>query len=308
MTIASYLRKFEPILRHLRPTYRRIRTNYLRWRYPTGGFVTATGIPVYADFDLATYVWYDADLPNLAFDKRIITTLVKQSSGSVFVDIGAHFGYYSALFAELTRCREDGAKIIAVEPDLANFKCLERTIAPYKHVVAVLLQAAATDVDGQTMLFRSSGASCLHSFGETAAEIYSVPSIRLDTVTTKYVDADERIALVKVDIDGAEATFLRGAVETFAAHRPIIFIEFSPANLFTAGVDARQFLDDLCSRFIVYSVAYSTRTIRRVAATDYAQIKSEMDSLGSAITDLIASPFPLDLSALNAESTGSSPR
>jgi FkbM family methyltransferase len=51
----------------------------------------------------------------------------------------------------------------------------------------------------------------------------------------------ERVALVKVDVEGHEADVLEGAVETLRRNRPVVIVEIKPCNLdrvfsFLAGV------------------------------------------------------------------------
>lgn len=296
MTLASRLRAFEPLLRHVRPSYRSLRTRYLRWRHPDGGFVAGTGFPIFVDFRNAAYAWYDADAPNLAFDKRVLEILIAQSRGSVFIDIGAHYGFYTALFAHLARDRR--ARIIAVEPDRGNFRCLQRTAENCRHADTVLLDVAVGDSDGSVALYESSGAPCLHSFAETASKpVYEVRCLRLDRIVSDHAATGDKVALIKIDVDGAEAFVLRGGPETIAQHQPILFIEFSPTNLSGAGIDPRAFFEDLCSRFIVYWVSYPAKSVRQVTPVDFDRILREV---GSSITDFVLHHEPLNFGALQA--------
>jgi len=294
MTVAARLRAFEPVLRHVRPLYRWGRTRFMRWRHPDGGFVAGTGLPIFVDFRNDAYSWYDADAPNLAFDRRVMASIVAQSRGNVFIDIGAHYGFYSAVFAELAVGRR--IKVIALEPDRENFRCLQRTLAHWRNADAVLLPVAAGDRDGSISLYRSEAAPCLHSFAEKASQpAYEVELLRLDRIVARHVGGDEKIAVIKIDVDGAEAFVLRGASETIAVHDPIVFIEFSPANLRGAGVEPREFFQDLCSRFLVYWVSYAANAVGRVSMSDYERIDREV---GESITDFVLAQQELDFGSL----------
>lgn len=256
-----------------------------------------TGLPIFVDFRNESYSWYDADAPNLAFDRRVLESLVTQSSGSVFIDVGAHYGFYSAVFAELARGRR--IKIIAVEPDRDNFRCLERTVAHFVNAEAILLPVAAGDRDGSISLYRSDAAPCLHSFAENASRpVYEVESLRVDRIVAEHVGPDERIALMKIDVDGAEAFVLRGASETIDKHRPIMFIEFSPTSLRAAAIDPRGFFENLCSRFFVYWISYAANAVRKVAMSDFDRIAREV---GDGITDLLLAHHELSFGSLEAK-------
>lgn len=274
-----------------RPLYRSLRARWLRLRHPNGGFVTGNGVQVFCDFENPAFAWYDADAPHLGFDKRVIHTVLAQTDGTVLIDIGAHFGFYAAVFAEEIRKR--GGKLIAVEPDPASFRCLERTAGQYRDVESVLLPYAISDEDGELQMFRAASGPCLHSYEEEgAAPAATVRAATLDTIVAEHVRPGERIAMIKVDVDGAEPFFMRGATRTLAQHDPIVFIEFSPSNLRSSGHDPRAFFAELCAGREVYWLSYERLHARRVTLADYGTIAAEV---GEAVTDLILAPSTLHL-------------
>ena len=70
-------------------------------------------------------------------------------------------------------------------------------------------------------------ADCLHSYKEPTGEsCYEVSAISLDTLATRHLREDEKIAFIKIDVDGAESELLAGGMETIRTHKPIIFMEF----------------------------------------------------------------------------------
>lgn len=293
----------QPALNRLRPIYRQVRTGYLRKRYPRGGFVFGNGVRVFADFDLPSYEWYDADAPNLAFDIEVFEQLVRQSEGTVCIDVGAHFGFFSAVMAGLMRgCQ--GAKLIAIEPDPRNFRCLQETLRDVD-VETVLLPIAAGDRDGMVHLFETE-APCLRTFAEASSKVVgTVESQRLDTIVRRHVTAVQRVAIVKVDIDGAEPYFLCGAAETLAQHRPIVMMEFCPFALRGGGFDPREFFERLTIEHIVYWVSAGERTLRRVAASDFDRLAN---AVGGGVTDLILTDRMIDFSSLAGASRGRNAR
>ena len=60
------------------------------------------------------------------FSTKIIETYVKD--GSTFVDVGAHYGYYSLLAVN----RKKDIRIIAIEPVKENFLILEKNLSLYQ--------------------------------------------------------------------------------------------------------------------------------------------------------------------------------
>lgn len=269
-----------------RPFYRSIRTRWMRWRFPSGGFVVGNGVRVFCDFANPNYAWYDADAPHLEFDKRIIQSLLAQSAGSVLIDVGAHFGFYSAVFAEIVSRR--GGKLIAVEPDPDSFRCLKRTVAQFDGVENVLLPYAVSDTDGELTMYRGSSGPCLHSYEEEgSAVVATVHAAKLDTIVADHVSESEKVAFIKVDVDGAEPLFLRGARATLARHEPVIHIEFSPANLRASGNDPHAFFADLCEGRNAYWLSYQRMQATPVTLADYDVIVAEV---GEAVTDLILAP------------------
>jgi FkbM family methyltransferase len=115
-------------------------------------------------------------------------------SPNVIVDLGAHIGMASILFA----LQYPMARIIAVEPEPSNFATLIRNTAPYKTITPI--QAALWRQDGEVTL----GPSNAHPRG--AFQIVDtgqrVRAITMDTLMRE--SGIDSIDLLKVDIEGAE--------------------------------------------------------------------------------------------------------
>jgi FkbM family methyltransferase len=274
-----------------RPAYRALRTQWLRLRYPRGGFVSGNGVNVFVDFQSPTYAWYDADAPNLAFDKRVIASLIEQSEGNVFFDVGAHYGFYAAFLAQALSTRA-GARVIAFEPDAKSFACLEQTVAASRGSVDVTaMRMAVGDFDGDVTLHRAAGAACAHTYSDVSSSSFdTAPIRRLDTLATELLRDGDRIAFMKVDIDGAEPSLLRGATATLEQHRPLVFMEFGPPGLRAAGADPRELFTRLCAAFHTYWVIFDRGVVRAVTAADYGELEQHV---GDRVTDLVLSHRPL---------------
>lgn len=182
--------------------------------------------------------------------------------GDVVLDIGAHRGAYTSLFAGAVGSR--GA-VHAFEPVPGTFARLQKRIARLRRGDAVHLVPAAVGraegrglmhvpavYDGYASLRRQSDGPWAH-----AASVDTVPC---PVITIDRYARDTSLAFVsfmKIDIEGAELEALAGAAATIAAHRPLIFLEVSHAWMkpFSAApMDAVLFLAARgYDRFIIFS-------------------------------------------------------
>jgi FkbM family methyltransferase len=116
-------------------------------------------------------------------------------SPQTIVDVGAHIGMASLLFAQ----RYPLAGIIAVEPEPANFAALVRNVSSYKNIVPV--QAALWKEDGEVRL----GKSAAHPKGAFAIAEDGDQRVRAVTMETLMKENGIRmIDFLKVDIEGSE--------------------------------------------------------------------------------------------------------
>ena len=145
--------------------------------------------------------------------------------GARFLDIGAHIGFFSMAIGRAV----PGVSIIAFEPHPGNFQVLKANAASNGLKNMVCEPVAISDQDGTGTLYLTESdmsASLMKDFQEEDTEQISnieVPTVTLDTYLSR-----RRITgpmVVKVDIEGHEPAFFRGASETLARHRPDIVLE-----------------------------------------------------------------------------------
>jgi FkbM family methyltransferase len=131
----------------------------------------------------------------LVFKSKSYDPRISGFSPHTIVDVGAHIGMASILFAlEFPK-----ARIIAIEPERANFAALIRNTAPYKAITAI--QAALWREDGEVTL----GASNAHPKG--AYQIVENGPLRVRAITMDTMMCEtgiNSIDLLKVDMEGAE--------------------------------------------------------------------------------------------------------
>jgi FkbM family methyltransferase len=125
---------------------------------------------------------------------------------SHIVDLGANVGYSTAYF--LTRFPK--ARSIAVEPDPANFEVLARNLAPYGKRATAIHAGVWSHVCSLGIVESTAGAG--REWGRQVREVASdypgaVPGLDLGTLLSAH--QINRVSLLKVDIEGAEAVVFR---------------------------------------------------------------------------------------------------
>jgi FkbM family methyltransferase len=164
---------------------------------------------------------------------RTVRSVVKP--GMTVLDVGANFGYYTLNLAKLVG---ESGTVIAFEPTALAQRKLVANLArnPYRNVVVEKLalsdRSEARVVAVDETAFR---ASWTVEGGRAEREPETVPFERFDD----YVDRTglDRVDFVKVDIDGYELRFVRGAERTLREHRPPMFMEIGKPSMAAIGDD-----------------------------------------------------------------------
>jgi FkbM family methyltransferase len=148
--------------------------------------------PVYLRIDTSDFCAY-RDV--LIFRTKSYDPGIPDFSPYIIVDIGAHIGMASILFA----LKYPTARIIAVEPEASNFAALVRNTASYKTITPI--RAALWREDGEVIL----GPSVAHPKGAFQIVENGQQRVRAITMDTLMREAGiNSIDLLKVDIEGAE--------------------------------------------------------------------------------------------------------
>ncbi len=124
---------------------------------------------------------------------------------SVIVDAGANIGFASIYFAR----KYPQARILAIEPELSNFRLLERNVQPFKNVVPV---HAALWREDTTMDVVDPGIGHWGFQVTTDAagrRVETVEALSVPTLMRRY--GVDHIDIFKVDIEGAEKELFESA-------------------------------------------------------------------------------------------------
>ncbi len=131
-------------------------------------------------------------------------------NGMIVVDVGAHKGFYSLIAAE--KAGKDG-KVIAIEPELKNYKALLRNIKLNNFTNILPVNLGLSDHNGFEKLYLRSS-STDHSFFKKSEneDFINVKVKSLDSLLEEL--GYERIDVLKIDTEGAELLILKGAQRT----------------------------------------------------------------------------------------------
>jgi len=152
---------------------------------------------------------------------KVLNTLLQP--GDIVFDVGANIGWYTTHMAQLVR----SGQCHAFEPLPTAFEALKRNCALNGLSSEVRLnQLALGESEGAAHLYvferLAHSRSSLSTLGRTDYTACEVPMITID----KYATANgiTRVDLVKVDVEGAEMSVLRGAGSLFELDFPPIWV------------------------------------------------------------------------------------
>lgn len=205
--------------------------------------------------------------------------------GDHVLDLGANIGYFTMLSAALVG---PSGSVAAVEPNPGNARLVEASRRANGFAQVSVNQVAAGVAPGLLVLHRS------HSNGTTSAPPDELASL-LDSETVGCVRAEtlvprhRRVALIKVDVEGAEYTALRGCTRIIRHDRPAIVSEFSPSLMpGISGITGPAYLAWLIGQGYALHIVLPDGTAR---AADPEAIMTEHAARGTDHLDLLALPL-----------------
>lgn len=137
----------------------------------------------------------------------------------VFVDIGAHAGYYTLIGARLAK------EVIAFEPNPSNYKFLRFNIFLNRLRNVTAVSAAVSNFNGHAKLCvpkqggrSQTNLSTLVCEGKDAVDVHVV---MLDT----FLEHLTHPSVIKIDVEGAELDVIKGALQLLANGVRLVIVE-----------------------------------------------------------------------------------
>lgn len=190
------------------------------------------------DNSLCLYVCGSFEPNEFAFLDKILRP------GMTFIDVGANDGYYT-LFA--ARKVGERGRVLAAEPSTRERANLKRNIARNGlgnvTVVPVALGASCGTAELRLAQGAHSGHNTLGHFANDGVQAESVEQVTIRTLDDVVAEQKfKRIDVIKIDVEGAEASVIAGGKSTLCSMRPVIVLEISDKALRGQGSDAQQLI------------------------------------------------------------------
>ncbi len=181
-------------------------------------------LPAATDIYLTGGKTHDSEIRLAAFMIRTI------SKGQVYIDIGAHFGYYTLLAAKLTG---ENGKVYAFEAAQNTFGVLSRNVAMQPHIKAmhraVSDKAETISFYEFPVLYSEFNSMHIRQFeNEEWINKYRPVETKVEALRLDDFISGEQVtpAFVKIDVEGAEDKVIAGSVATLTKYSPVVVMEF----------------------------------------------------------------------------------
>ncbi len=177
------------------------------------------------------------------FETEIMKKFFKKNT--VFIDIGAHIGYYTLLCASIAK----EGKVFSFEPEKENFDILKENILENNFKNVIPSDFAISNREGSASLYLSNEDNTgdnrffANDFREIPEKrrVSKVKCISLDKFLATYKITPD---VIKMDIQGAELLALKGMEKTLKqATKVALFTEFWPRGILANGGSPSDFLN-----------------------------------------------------------------
>jgi len=185
-------------------------------------------IRLYKNSHLSKSIYcYDFEYDELAFVKRFL------KNEDIFFDIGANVGIFSLCASPLVG---DGGKIFSFEPAEQTFNKLTENIDINKLKNVFANKLGFSDKTGiKKFNISLEGFDAFNSFGQPSkGKDFLCQDVVTETIDN-FINVNQlknRVALMKIDVEGWEIPVLDGAIKTLKENdAPVLMVEFAEKNI-----------------------------------------------------------------------------
>lgn len=205
-----------------------------------------TGLPIWLPKE--NHFSSDVFVTNCDIDWGAEGLLTKHlDKDGVFLDIGAHMGYYSLYMLPLVKA------VYAFEPDPRARAWLTRNLSPYSNALIVPVAVGARSGRATYVLAPVPETSHLSSGFVSERNVQEVDVVTIDEFVAR---SNLRVTAIKIDVEGFDFDVVAGALQTLRNQTPLVLTEAKPEDrLF-------QLISDLDYRVFAFTRDYKiSRTV-----------------------------------------------
>ena len=219
-------------------------------------------------------------------ETKVFRSLLKP--GDTFIDVGANIGWYALIASKIVG---PSGRVIAFEPAPASFALMRRNAQINDCRNTTLVEKALSDKKGTLRLNLGETNKAHNSILKTAETRDSV-EVEANTLD-EYLEGDEgEIALIKMDVEGAEGFVLAGMRKTLEKHpKTAIIMEFFPSLLRQAGFDPGAMLREFqASGYEIQDIDEATGDLTPIREDRIRSLVESLEKGGAHINVLIKRP------------------
>lgn len=176
----------------------------------------------------------DISVLHQIFVAREYSCLDDLTNVDLVIDCGANVGYSSAYF--LTHFPE--CKVICVEPEPSNFDLLQKNLAPYKGRFTLINSGVWSHVTGlkfSEIPYKDGGNWGVQVRESREDEVPDMQAVDIGTLLEQ--SGHNKISILKIDIEGAEAVVFKDNYESWLPYAENIVIELHDDTFFGKASD-----------------------------------------------------------------------
>ncbi|WP_133273822.1 FkbM family methyltransferase [Hymenobacter radiodurans] len=196
-------------------------------------------IRLYRDSILSKLIYNGFENAELDFLRNFLR------EGDTFFDIGSNIGLFSLVAS--TRIGDEG-KIFAFEPSPKTYARLKENLKNNNISDQYVFNIGLSDkIDKLQLNISDNGYDAWNSFADSKdgkfSKVQEVDVDTLDNIANRY--GVRNIDLIKLDVEGWEKFVLYGGERTMKDNSPVIMVEFTEENTFSAGYHVQELYDIL---------------------------------------------------------------
>ncbi|MBO3270564.1 FkbM family methyltransferase [Hymenobacter defluvii] len=206
----------------------------LRYRFGKRGVAKRTmtffGVPMTVILPASTDIYLTGGKSHNS-EIRLAKLLIRQlQAGAVFIDVGAHFGYFALLAARLVGAQ---GRVVAFEASETTHAVLSANVAAMPvvqaHHLAVSNQQEMISFYEFPVLYNEYNSLDVAQFikekwfQESKPKRIDVPAVTLDNFFASSTLVPD---IIKIDVEGAELKVIQGATELLRRTKPIVVLEY----------------------------------------------------------------------------------